>query len=225
MAKRLTLIALLALLLAAAFWRQQRRADRAEWDAGLAASRTLSATFERTGVLEVARLSGEAVTRVDGRSGFGVFGNVQVTRAPYSVGYQVDLRRLTRAGYRWNSRARVMTVTIPDVVVGTPAVDLAQARTAQAGLYISRQSGVAMQQRVAANLAAAAGATAAAPENVGRAQAAARKAVARLVAAPLDAAGLTGVRVVVRLPGEVRPAGLDRRQWDMSRPIAEVLNE
>lgn len=225
MARGVALVLALVLAVAGAFWWQQRRAERAEMEAGLAASRTLSAVFERTAALQVAKLSGEAVTRVEGASGYGMFANVQTTRAPYSVDYLVDLRRLTPADYRWNAKARIMVVTIPEVAVGKPNIDLARARTTQAGLFISRASGLAMQQRVAANLALAAGAKANAPENIARARESARAAVGDLVAAPLAAAGVGDVRVVVRLPGEDRPAGLDREQWDRSRPIADVLRD
>lgn len=225
MAKKLILVLLLLAAVGGAFWWQQRRADRAEMEAGFAASRTLSAVFERTAALQVARLRGEAVTRVEGASGYGMFVNVQVTRAPYSVDYLVDLRRLTPADYRWNAKARTMIVTIPPVMVGKPNIDLAQARTTQGGVFISRASGLAMQQRVAGNLALAAGQKANSPENIAKAQASARAAVQALVAAPLTAAGIADVTVIVRLPGEDRPAGLDAERWDMSRPIADVLRE
>lgn len=219
------LVLVVVAVIVGAFWWQARRAERAEMEAGLAASRTLSAVFERTAALQVARLSGEAVTRVDGTSGYGMFANIQVTRAPYSVDYLVDLRRLTPTDYRWNAKARTMIVTIPAVTVGKPNIDLAQARTTQGGVFISRASGLAMQQRVAGNLALAAGRKAEAAENIAAAQTSARAAVQALVSAPLTAAGIGGVDVVVRLPGEDKPAGLDRERWDMSRPIAEVLRE
>lgn len=226
MAKRLIAgLVLVVLAVAGGFWWQQRRIDRAEMEAGLAASRTLSAVFERTGAIEVARLRGEAVTRVDGASGFGLFANVQTTRAPYTIGYTLDLGRLTAAAYRWNGARRVMVVTVPEPTIGTPAIDLAQARTTQNGLFISRTSGVAMQQRVAANLALAVTARAQSPENRAKAREAARTAVRSLVAAPLAAAGIAGVTVTVRLPGDDRPAGLNRERWDLSRPIADVLRQ
>lgn len=225
MAKKLILALLLIAAIVAAFWWQQRRAERAEMEAGLAASRTLSAVFERTAALQVARLSGEAVTRVDGSSGYGMFANVQTTRAPYTVDYLVDLRRLSPADYRWNAKDRVMVVTVPEVTVGKPNIDLAQARTAQGGLFISRRSGLLMQQRVAGNLALAAARTAGTPDNLVKARQSARAAVKALVEGPLTAAGIGDVKIVVRLPGEARPAGLDREQWDMSRPIADVLRE
>lgn len=224
MAKSLTLLLLIAAAVAGAFWWQQRRTERAEMDAGLAASRTLSAVFERTSALQVAHLSGEAVTRVDSTSGYGLFANVQTTRAPYSVDYLVDLSRLGPSDYRWNAKAHTMVVTIPAVRAAKPNIDLSRATTTQAGLVVSRASGLAMQQRAAANLALAAGAKAQAPEMVARAQESARSAVAALTAAPLAAAGLTNVRVVVRLPGEARPAGLDRERWNESTPISDLLN-
>lgn len=226
MARRLTIILVVAVLFAAAgsWWREHRRAERAEADAGLAASRTLSAVFSRTSALEVARLDGEVVTRVEGRSGFGMFANAQTTRAPYSVTYLVDLHALRPGDFRWNTDRRLMIVTIPEVTVGTPRVDLAQARSGQSGIYISRASGLAMGQRVAGNLAAAAAAKAGAPEQLARAQASARDAVAALVRAPLAAAGLGDVSVVVRLAGEERPAGLDHERWDESRPVADVVH-
>lgn len=223
MAKRLILLllAVVAVIAGVALWREHRRADRAELDAGLAASRTLSAVFRRTSALQVATLTGAAVTRVEGRSGFGVFGNVQTTRAPYSVDYRVDLSRLGRRDFQWDAERRTMTVMLPEVTAAPPRIDLAQARTEQGGLYISRASGLAMAQRVAQNLTLAATTTARSPEQLGKAQAAARVAVAALVKAPLAAAGLDDVTVRVRLAGE-RPASVNER-WDESRPVREVI--
>lgn len=222
MARLLTLLLLVAAAVGGALWWQQRRADRAEWDAGLAASRTLTATFARTSALQVAELTGEAVTRVEGRSG-GIFGNVQTTRAPYAVGYTVDLHRLGARDFRWNAQERIMVVTIPEVTVAPPRIDLAQARSEQRGLFVSRRSGLSMGKHVAANLTAAATTKANAAEQLARAQAAAREAVAALVAAPLAAAGVDGVTVRVRLAGEDRPAGLSHERWDASRPVAEIV--
>lgn len=223
MGRRLILLLVVVALLVGfgGWWRAHRAADRAEMDAGLAASRTLSAVFARTSVLQVAELKGDAVTRVEGRSGFGMFGNVQTTRAPYAVGYTVDLRRLRQRDFRWDAERRTMTVTLPEVVAGPPRIDLAQARSEQRGVYISRTSGLAMGQRVARNLTAVASAKANEPAQLARAQAAARAAVGELVAAPLAAAGLDGVTVRVRLAGE--EAGRDDERWDVSRSVEDVL--
>lgn len=227
MARRLTIVVVAIALLVGlgTWWREHRRADRAEMDAGLAASRTLTAIFSKTSALQVAQLKGEAVTRVESRSGFGLFGNVQTTRAPYAVDYVVDLHRLSPRDFRWNAERRVMVVTIPEVTTGPPRIDFAQARSEQGGLYISRTSGLMMGQRVARNLGAAVVGKANSPEQLARAQAAAREAVAGLVSAPLAAAGLGDVTVRVRLAGEDRPAGLDDERWDESRPVADVVRQ
>jgi hypothetical protein len=226
MAKHRLLILLAAAIVAVAigaFLWQRDRAARAEAELGLAASRTLSAVFERAATLKVAQLRGEVLARSESTSAFGMVRNVQTTRAPYSVGYLVDVGRLTPASYRWNADARIMSVDLPAVTVEHANVDLSRARVAQDGIYVSRRSGIAMQQQAAVRLAGAAERKANDPANVAKARDAARTAVAGLIAAPLAAAGLGEVRVVVRFPGEARPAGIPREQWDMSRSLEEVL--
>jgi hypothetical protein len=216
---------LLALLLALPFCRQQDRADTAERDAGLAAARTLTEVFERSRALEVARLSGVAAARSEADGCMGLCTPTQSTRAPYEVLYTVDLKGLTPAAYRWNAEQLVMTVRIPEVMPGKPNVDMSRAQIKQSGAWISRKAGVELQRKAAGYLRTATDAAAKKPDHMASAQASARDAVQALVAAPLRAAGLTDVRVVVQLPGEARPAALDREQWDESRPLAEVLQD
>jgi hypothetical protein len=98
---------------------------------------------------------------------------------------------------------------------------MADARSKQTGLFVSRACGLAMQREVAGRLAAAAGERAVRPDHIAEAQLSAREAVARLVAAPLEAAGLGDVTVRVRLATDPRPR--DDRQWDISRSIEDVL--
>lgn len=223
MGRRLTaVVAVLVLVLGGyALW-QKRAAARAEEQLGLAAARTLSATFERASDLRVARLTGEVLAASEGTSGY-VFANRQRTRAPYAVEYYVDLGTVGPSAYRWNRRDRIMTVDLPEVTVGRPAVDMGAARVTQDGLYVSRAAGIAMQRDAAGRLSAAAGAKARNPENLLRARAAARAAVERLVAAPLAAAGQGRVRVAVRFPDERRPPNLSDDQWDVTRSLQEVL--
>jgi hypothetical protein len=63
---------------------------------------------------------------------------------------------------------------------------------------------------------------AAKPENVAAANEAARKAIARNLEGPLQAAGLGDVTVEVRGPDR---GGRDAERWDVSRSIADVLAE
>lgn len=223
MGRRLTAVFAVLLLLfgAYAFW-QKRAAQKAEEQLGLDAARTLSATFERASDLRVARLTGEVLAASQGTSGY-VFTNTQRTRAPYSVEYYVDLGAVGPSAYRWNERDRIMTVDLPEVTVGAPAVDMARAQVRQDGLYVSRSAGIAMQRDAAGRLSAAAGAKARDPENLARAREAARTAVERLVTGPLAAAGQANVRVAVRFPDERRPPDLSDDQWDVTRSLQEVL--
>ena len=224
-ARRALIVILLAALVAVAAiaWRQHDRADQAEAQLGLDAARVLSATFSRASSLKVAQLSGEVTAASESTSGFGMFANRQTTRAPYSVDYSVDLSRLRPDDLRWDEETRIMTIDLPEVTVGAPNIDMARARMAQSGVYISRTAGQSLQKQAASRLAVAAERKAEEPANLARAQAAARAAVERLVATPLQAAGMDGVRVVVRLPGEAKPAGLSEEQWDRSRSLQEVL--
>lgn len=226
MRRGLTAIVLAALAVAAMFgWQQHKLAtaradkDRAEMQAGIAASRTLSALFERTGDLRIATLRGTVVTET--RASSGPFADIQRTRAPYSVSYFVDLRSIGPKQYRWDARHRVLFVEVPDVQAAPPAVDMARARVEQDGFWISRSAGQAMQQQAATNLSATARATARDAEHLRRAQYAARVGIAALFAAPLRAAGVAGVDVQVRLASDPRPGGY--KPWDMSRSIEEVL--
>lgn len=220
-----------ALVLAAAavvaflLWRADRRADKAEQEAGLASARVLSEVFEKTSALQVARLSGEAIARstTDGCLGFCT--PTQSTRAPYEVFYTITLAELPVSAYRWIADDKTMVVTIPPVTPGNPNVDFSSAKIKQNGVWVSRRSNVELQTAAAKTLRAITRAAAEKPENITKAQESARTAIEAMVAAPLKAAGLGRVRVLVRLPGEERPPELSRERWDESRPLSEVLGQ
>lgn len=220
---RLTLILLVALAVAAAFWWQERRVTRAEENVGLDTSRTIIDVFSRVSALDVADLHGEVVAVGMDDHSCGLFTATQTTRAPYRVGYFIDLSRLPRSAYRWNERARVMAVDVPDVTVGSPNIDAGAARTRQTGACVSRRAGQAMQLQVARRLNGAVARSANSPAHLDQARASARAAVAALVRGPLAAAGMTDVGVAVRFPGEAKPAALSVKHWNESRPLADVL--
>ena len=226
MAHRNRLIAILvvvAAIVAVLLVRNARqRADRAELEAGLASARVLESVFERTAKLQVATLGG----RVQARStDDGWPKSAQVTRARFSVVYTIDLRGIDASSMRWNAKERIMTVRIPGVVAGQPAIDMANADTKQSGMWISRGAGQRLQKVAAARLNAAAADAADDPQRIEQAQQAARTAVGNLIAAPLTAAGLGTVKVVVRLPGESKPATLTDEQWDVSRSLDEIYRD
>ena len=148
---------------------------------------------------------------------------VQRNRAPYSVDYFVDLSKLSAANYRWNSRARTMSIDVPDVTIAAPNIDGARAAIVQQGLYISRGAGIELQQQAIERATAAARKTAQDPKYLTQARANARAAIAQLATAPLKAAGLRDVRVAVRFPIETKPDTIAQQAWDESTPVAEIL--
>lgn len=226
MRRGLKLLVLAAVALAVLFAWQQHKVnlaiadeERAEMQTGVAASRVLSALFERKGDLRVATLHGEIVTET--RASSGLFDNTQNTRAPYSVDYFVDLRGIGPRQYRWDAQHRVLFVEVPDVTIAPPNVDMARAKVQQDGWWIGRGAGQVMQHQAAANLSATARATAGDAEHLRKARYSARVGIAALFATPLSAAGIVGVDVQVRLASDPRPGGY--KPWDVSRSIEEVL--
>lgn len=221
----ISIVAIAVLAIAGGFYWQHLRLEEARNQTGLMSSRVLSAIFTAKSEVKVATLSGEVLAVARGCSLYCWVPNGQETRAPYSVDYFVDLKNLSASSFRWNEKARIMSVDIPEITVAQPNIDMSRAGTKQNGMWISRDAGIKMQKQAAGYLAVGAAAKARTPENLSKAREVARRAITRFVEAPLAAAGLQGVKVVVRLPGDAKPVGLSDEQWDVSRPIAEVLAE
>jgi hypothetical protein len=222
---RLTLVvlALVALVLGVQQYRlgqARKERDRAELEAGLAASRVLSATFERAGALRAARLSGRVMSQGSCVSGY-LFTDQQRTVAPYSVNYMVDLSHVGRGSFRWDGKRRVLLVEVPGVTVEPPSVDMTAAKSEQSGVIVSRACGLAMQNQVAGRLSAAAAERAGRPDYLERARTSARVELGSLVQSSLAAAGLGHVEVRVLLATDPRVNG---ERWDVSRSIDDVLH-
>ena len=87
------------------------------------------------------------------------------------------------------------------------------------GLFVTRAAGEALSQRASLHAGAVASREAHSPERMAQAREHARRAIASLMAKPLAAAGFGHARVIVTFP----PERIDDRQWDVTRPIPEVL--
>ena len=194
--------------------------ERAELDAGIAASRILESRFAEAGTLKTADLHGRARSTGTCKSG-NLFNNQQRTVAPFSVNYFVDLTKVDRASLRWNATDKVMFVELPALTVENPNIDLSRAISEQDGVFVSRACGLSMQKEIAGRLSAVASKEANRPELLERARASARIRVANLIRASLAAAQVPAVDVRVRLVTDPRPSG--DQVWDMSRSIEEVL--
>ncbi|UVO54175.1 DUF4230 domain-containing protein [Sphingomonas sp. SUN039] len=221
---KIAVAAIQLLFVAAAIWWANDRADRAERQLGLDAARTLSETFAKARDLRVATLSGEVIARGSDPGFAGLLPTSMTVRYPYSVDYFVDLRRVDRSAYRWDSAARTMTVRLPDVVPARPNVDAGGGeRIGTTGVFMSRDAAQRLNGQVAVRAALRAGEAAKKREHLDRARASAREAMATLVGTPLRAAGLGEVKVVVRYPWEADGSGAAVR-WDESRTLDQVTH-
>lgn len=219
------IIALIAAILVAATgygcWQKAER-TKAENQLGLASARTISEVFSKTRSLQVATLSGEVIAIGRDRGWMGMMPSSMTVKYPYSVNYLVDMRGLDPSQFRWDEKARTMTVIIPDVAPQSPAVDVGKAvYTDTSGLFISRTAAQRSVTLAGARAQQRAAASAAKPQHMDAARKSAREAVQALVAAPLKAAGLGDVTVTVHYPWEGAGKGEPVR-WDQSKTVGEV---
>jgi len=133
---------------------------------------------------------------------------------PGTVRYELDLARIDQDDLDWNAGAKTLSVSLPDLEIAGPEVDLKAAREYGSGGILSAISD-AEQKLDDANRGLAVAdlrKQAAAPTPMRLAREAARNAVERSFAMPLEAAGIDGVKVIARFadePGD-NPSYLDR---------------
>jgi Protein of unknown function (DUF4230) len=202
---------------------QRQQAAREARSVGIEVSRTITASFAGMNALKVGTVSGDVLSSSNTTTLFGTLPVIQRSKAPYSVDYFVDLSKLSAANYRWNATTRTMSIDVPDVTIAAPNIDGAKAAIVQQGVYISRGTGIALQQQAAERATAAARKTAQDPKYIAQARANARAAIAQLATAPLKAAGLGTVKVAVRFPIDPKPDAVAQEDWDRSTPVAEIL--
>jgi hypothetical protein len=144
---------------------------------------------------------------------------------PGDVRYEVDLSKLQPADVRWDGGSSTLRVRIPDIEIAGPQVDLASAREYGDGRLLTTIFG-GEEQLDQANRAAAVAdlrkqAMAELPMRLARE--AARQAIERSFAMPLQAAGFDNAKVVARFAAEEESA--DPSYIDHSRSYNEVLEE
>jgi hypothetical protein len=156
-------------------------------------------------------------------SRFG-FSSERTLILPGDVRYELDLSKLQPGDVTWDASTSTLNVRLPEIEVAGPDVDLAAAREYGAGGVLSTFTN-ADQSLNQANRAAAVQdlrkqASAKVPMELARQ--AARAAVERSFAMPLQAAGFGKAKVVARFPtdGSDDPSYLDR-----STPYEEAIKE
>lgn len=186
--------------------------------------RLVVALRENRNRLEVYRLSGTVTTKRETRGGIGdILKGEMAARQPWSVAYFIDMGDLGLEDYVWDERTRTLIVRAPAPLPESPNIDESRQIVAYEGPFITRDMQTQLRRGVAIGARQQAAREASRPENMAAASRAAREAIARNLQGPLKAAGLGNVNVVVRAPTD--GSSSDGERWDVSRSIAEVLEE
>ena len=143
---------------------------------------------------------------------------------PGDVRYELDLAKLDSDDVQWDAASSTLSVTLPEIEIAGPEVDLAAAREYGENGVLSAVTNAEEaldrnnRTRAVADLRKQAGA--AVPMRLARE--AGRQAVERSFALPLQAAGFDNARVVARYPTEGSPV---TEPLDHSRSYNDVLEE
>jgi len=143
---------------------------------------------------------------------------------PGDVRYELDLAKLGPEDVQWDAGSSTLSVTLPEIEIAGPEVDLAAAREYGEGGVLSAVTDANQaldrnnRARAVADLRKQAGA--AVPMRLARE--AGRQAVERSFALPLQAAGFDNAKVVARYPTEGSPV---TKPLDRSRAYNDVLDE
>lgn len=201
-------------------WWNERYTVAAQ-DDGVAVTSVVAATLRGTSALKVATLSGTVQSSAaDTRLG-GLLSSDQVMKAPFSVDYHLDMQGFDASDVQWNATTRRLVIDAPDVVAAAPNIDEAHRYLVRTrGVLVTRGASEELARKVALGAERAARTEAQRPERIAQARANARRALGRLLAAPLAAAGLEVAAVEVRFPDE-RNRSTER--WDQSRSPAEIV--
>jgi hypothetical protein len=144
---------------------------------------------------------------------------------PGSVRYEVELSKLQPGDVRWDAGSKTLSVRIPDIEVAGPEVDLAAAREYGNGRLVTTIFGgeERLEQANRAGAVADLRKQAQAEVPMRLAREAARRAIERSFAMPLQAAGFADAKVVARFAAE--EGSTDPSYLDKSRSYNEVLEE
>ena len=143
---------------------------------------------------------------------------------PGDVRYELDLAQLGPEDVQWDAASNTLAVTLPEIEVAGPEVDLAAAREYGENGVLSAVTNAdqALDRNNRSRAVADLRKQAAAPMPMRLAREAGRQAVERSFALPLQAAGFDNAKVVARYPTEGSPV---TEPLDRSRSYNDVLEE
>lgn len=141
---------------------------------------------------------------------------------PATVEYRLDLSRLSDRDFRWDAERRVMSVTVPPVIVGEPTLDARRAQLVNRGILMSSDAALSLMRKNMGVARSKALAEARNPQMMELARAAAREMMTRNIEMPLRAAGFEEASVSVRFADE--PSS-DPSYIDQSISYNEAIEE
>ena len=143
---------------------------------------------------------------------------------PGDVRYELDLAQLGPEDVQWDAGSSTLSVTLPEIEIAGPEVDLAAAREygENGVLSVITDAGQALDRNNRARAVADLRKQAQAAVPMRLAREAGRQAVERSFALPLQAAGFDNAKVVARYPTEGSQV---TEPLDRSRAYNDVLNE
>ena len=141
---------------------------------------------------------------------------------PGDVRYELDLAQLGPEDVQWDAAGNTLSITLPEIEIAGPEVDLAAAREYGEGGVLSAvtDANQALDRNNRARAVADLRKQAQAAVPMRLAREAGRQAVERSFALPLQAAGFDNARVVARYPTEGSPV---TKPLDHSRSYDEVV--
>jgi hypothetical protein len=143
---------------------------------------------------------------------------------PGDVRYELDLAQLGPEDVQWDAGSNTLSVTLPEIELAGPEVDLAAAREygENGVLSVITDADRALDRNNRARAITDLRKQADAPVPMRLAREAGRQAVERSFALPLQAAGFDNAKVIARYPTEGSPV---TEPLDRSRSYNDVLEE
>ena len=143
---------------------------------------------------------------------------------PGDVRYELDLAQLRPEDVQWDAGSSTLSVTLPEIEIAGPEVDLAAAREygENGVLSVVTDADQALDRNNRARAVADLRKQAGSPVPMRLAREAGRQAVERSFSLPLQAAGFDGAKVVARYPTE---GSAVTEPLDRSRSYNDVLEE
>ncbi|MFM5884769.1 MAG: DUF4230 domain-containing protein [Novosphingobium sp.] len=136
---------------------------------------------------------------------FGILKSRQVAVIPARVDYTIDMDAMDRSRMTWDAAAKRLDVTLPPLQIGRPNLDEGRAQYLREGVWITPDAQAKLTRDNTLLAEKQAGEQAANPVLVDLARSAAKDAVRRNLAIPLQVAGYGDVAVTVRIEGEPAP--------------------